>query len=179
MRSWSTVIALAAVVTLTAITAAPVNAASVRPSKVSLTDGSGATNGCVAKIPSFQLGTFRVDTDESPGVHMNAQIKCPATADVRRLSFKVFLFEVRKNGTLRGMNGPEGLLGTGVDLFDAPLTGVYHPYGEFGVLCGPENPQNAGKRTWLVRAVFHTRHSTTDPVAFVAELDRQQVVDCH
>ena len=179
MRRLTTVIALAAVAVLTLISAAPANAVVVHPSKVSLADASGATNGCIAKIPFFQVGTFPNAGAETPGVLMNAQIKCPASADVHRLSFKVFLFEVRKDGSLRGMNGPDGLLGLGVDLFDEPLTGVYDPFGDFGVLCGPDAPQNQGKHTWLVRAVFHTQHSTTDPVPFVANFDRKQTVDCH
>lgn len=53
-----------------------------------------------------------------------------------------------------------------------------YPFGDFGVLCGPQHPENAGLHTWLVRAVFHTRHSTTDPVPFVAQFDRRQQVNC-
>jgi hypothetical protein len=179
MRRWITLAASAAVLLLTALTAAPANAAVLHPSKVSLTDASGATNGCVAKIPFFHLGTFPFSDEDAPGVHMNAEISCPVSADVHRLSFKVYLFEVRPNGTLRGLNGANGLFGVGVDLFDAPLSGDYDPFGDFGVLCGTAFPQNSGTHTWLVRANFHTRHSTTDPVPFVAQFDRQQTVNCH
>jgi hypothetical protein len=80
------------------------------------------------------------------------------------------------------MNGPTGLLSSGAFVFDKPLTGPYAPFGGpggFGVLCGPNHPQNGGKRTWLVRANFHTHHSKTDPVAFVGHFDRQQTIDCH
>jgi hypothetical protein len=88
-------------------------------------------------------------------------------ADVGGLTWKVYPFEVLKNGKLRGMNGPAGMWGSAAELFDTPLAGPYSPFGDFGPLCGPNHPQNAGKRTWLVRANFHTHHSKTDPVAFV------------
>jgi hypothetical protein len=171
---------VAAAALLTVVAASPAQAVDVHPSTVRLANPSGAENGCVGTIPKFKLSTFtEIGGRVTPGVRMSASITCPAAAKVGRLTWKVYLFEVLKNGTLRGMNGPAGLMGSAAQLFDKPLTGPYAPFGDFGPLCGPNYPQNAGKRTWLVRANFHTHHSKTDPVAFVGHFDRQQTVDCH
>jgi hypothetical protein len=164
---------------LAVVAAAPAQAASLHPSTVRLANPSGVENGCVATIPTFKPTTFATSLGDSPGIRMTASLTCPAKANVGRVTWKIYLFEIRKDGTRRGMNGPTGLLTSGARVLDAPVTGPYAPLGDFGVLCGPHYPQNGGKRTWLMHANFHTHHSATDPVAFVGQVDRQQTIDCH
>lgn len=175
---------LAAAALLTIAAAAPAHATApagpLSPSTVKLATSSGAQNGCVATIPKFKTQTFEDLTyGTSPGIAMNAFVKCPASAKVGRVTWKIWLFEVRK-GWMRGMNGPEGLLSSGARLLDPSLNGSFSPFqSPFGVLCGPHYPDNSGTRTWLVRATYHTHTSKSDPVAYVGHVDRQQTVTCN
>jgi hypothetical protein len=166
---------------LAVVAAAPAEATPpagpLSPSTVKLATSSGTQNGCVATIPKFTLADLTIPGGKSPGIAMNANLKCPASAKVGRVTWKIWLFKVHK-GWLEGMNGPAGLLTSGARLFDPALKGSYSPFDEFGVLCGPDHPQNAGTNTWLMRATYHTHHSKTDPVPFIGHVDRQQTVTC-